>query len=177
MMKKVVLFALAIVCCVSAFAQTREIPRDKNTDLIKFQQVIKVTGSQAEIYKRLHDQWLNAAFKNPSSVITSDKDNVIEGKYTIYIDCNDPVKSKCPIVNYNFTVEARDGRLRYTITDLTLKNSRSLFPIERWLDPQDPQYDAAWGGYLDQIAEYVEQRAALLEEKVQPERVIVEEEW
>lgn len=177
MMKKVVLFALAIVLCASAFAQTREIPRDKNTDKIKFQQVIKVTGSQAEIYKRLHDQWLNAAFKNPSSVITSDQDNVIEGKYTIYIDCNETVKSKCPVVNYNFTVEARDGRLRYTITDLTRKDSRSLFPIERWLDPQDPQYEAAWGGYLDQIAEYVEQRAALLEEKVQPERVIVEEEW
>jgi len=176
-MKKIVLFALAIACCVSAFAQTREIPRDKNTDKIKFQQVINVKGSQKEIYERLHKQWLNAAFKNPSAVVTSDKDNVIEGKYTIYIDCNDAVKSKCPVVNYNFTIEAREGRLRYTVTELTLKNSRSLFPIERWLDPADPQYEAAWGGYLDQIAEYVEQRAALLEEKVQPEKVIVEEEW
>ncbi len=176
-MKKFFLFVLAVFCGMAAFAQNREIPRDVNTDLIKFQQVIKVAGTQAEIYKRLNDQWLNAAFKNPSSVVVSNQDNVIKGKYTIYIDCAETVKSKCPIVNYNFTVEARDGRLRYTITDLTLKNAASHFPIERWLDPNDPKYSPAWGGYLDQIAEYVEQRAALLEEKVQPERVIVEEEW
>ncbi|MCR5013977.1 MAG: hypothetical protein K6A28_04280 [Bacteroidales bacterium] len=175
-MKRLFLTLVALLLVSAAFSQTATIPISAKTNKICFQKVVPTEGTTTEVFNRIAGEWLRSAYKNPMAVVTGNDGSTITGKHNIQIDCEDEVKTKCPVVNYKFTVEVREGRIRYTITDFTL-NSKSRFPIERWLDKEDPQYDPAWAGYLDQIAAFAEAWGKNLEEKLIPEQRVEEEEW
>lgn len=177
-MKKLWIIVLLMSFGVMSWAQTKTIPINEKTKKITFQGVIQVEGSQAELYERCVDTWLGKAYKNPSGVVESKsaQEHSVKGKHVIYMECADAFKSNCPIVNYKFTVETRDGRVRYILTDFTLK-AQSLFPIETWMDKEDKRYVKAWDDYLDQIATFAEEWASTLESAIQPAEVFEEEEW
>jgi len=162
-----------------SFTQTKTIPFDAETKKIKFQQVIEEEGNQMELFNRCIF-WLNDYYKDPVRVTTvrDAPSGKIMGKHTIRLTYTDDkgIESIGPTVVYEFTIEMKDNRYRYTITDLLLKTA-SRFEIERWLDKDDPAYDPRWENYLDQIAEYVDQWSAILIEKMKPEPVPVEDEW
>lgn len=180
MMKKSILTLAAFLLMSVAFAQTAEIPISGKTNKISFQRVIPTEGTNTEVFNRIAGEWLRSAYKNPQAVVIGNDGSTITGKHNIKINCDDEVKAKCPVVNYKFTVEVREGRIRYTLTDFMLdtsKTTKSPFPIERWLDKNDPLYEDAWGGYLDQIAAFAQDWGANLEEKIQPVHTVEEEEW
>lgn len=179
-MKRLFLTVAALAFATAIFAQTTTIPVSEKTKKICFQRVIPTEGTNSEVFNRIAGEWLRSAYKNPMAVVTGNDGSKITGKHLIQLDCQEDVKSKCPAVNYKFTVEVREGRIRYTLTDFTLdtsKTTKGLFPIERWLDKDDPQYDNAWGDYLDQIAAFAEAWGANLEEKLKPEQRVEEEDW
>lgn len=176
-MKNLISFLVAFFFVTTAFAQTAEIPISGKTQKICFQRVIPTQGTNTEVFNRISGEWLRSTYKNPTAVVTGNDGSTISGKHLIQLDCPNEVKSKCPKVNYRFTVEVREGRIRYTLTDFTLDTNKSLYPIEKWLNKEDPQYEDVWGDYLDQIAAFAETWGAILEEKVQPEQTVEEEEW
>ncbi len=179
-MKRLFLTLAAFLFATAAFAQTATIPVSEKTHKICFQEVIPTEGTNTEVFNRIAGEWLRSAYKNPTAVVIGNDGSKINGKHIIQLDCQEEIKAKCPTVNYKFTVEVREGRIRYTLTDFTLdtsKTTKGLFPIERWLDKEDPLYDAAWDGYLDQIAAFAEAWAANLKEKLKPEEKVEEEDW
>jgi len=160
-------------------AQVKTIPFDAEAKKIKFQQVIEEEGTQAELFNR-SIFWLNDYYKDPVRV-TSVRDapsGKIMGKHTIRLKYTDEkgIEYDGPSVYYEFTLEVRENRYRYTITELLLKTA-SRFEIERWLDKDDPAYDPRWADYLDQVAEYVDQWSAFLIEKMKPEPEVTEDIW
>ena len=129
------------------------------------------------MHDRIISAFLNTYYKSAASVVFGDDGTKIQGKHTVQMSCNDEIKTKCPWVNYKFTIEIREGRIRYSLTDFTLKTSQSLFPIERWMDKSDPMYEPQWDSYIDQLASFGQKWGSELEEKLISEKEIKEEDW
>ncbi len=153
-----------------SFAQVENLPVDSESGKIKFQEVVDEPGTKEELFNRTIN-WLNNYYKDPVRV-TSVRDiatGKIIGKHTIKIIQEDAegIKKDVALVFYEFTIEVRDGRYRYTISDLLLK-SASRFEIERWMNQEDPTYDPQWDSYLLQIADYAAKWSQNLKEKMKP---------
>lgn len=174
-MKKVLSMLVVLFFVATAFAQSN-VPINEKTQKICFQKVIPTQGTQDEVYNRIYGDFMNSYYKNPSSVIQSNDGRVIKGKHHFQVDNGDPVQSKWPWVIYRFTIEVREGRVRYTITDF-MQKTQSNHPVEEWLDKENPNYQPIWENYLEQIATFGEDWGKQFEEKLIPEQVIEEEEW
>jgi hypothetical protein len=176
---RIILTSMLFFILSNGFAQTSEIPLNPENNKIRFQDVIFEAGTKDEFFNRCIN-WLNNYYKDPVRV-TSVRDQPsgkIIGKNTIRLNYtgDDGIRRDGPSVFYEFTIEMRDGRYRYTITDLLLR-SASRFEIEQWLNKENPAYDQRWETYLDQIAEYVDQWGASLREYMVPEPEKVEDVW
>ncbi len=179
-MKRLILF-FVVVMGVQGYAQETDlfIPVDEETQLIKFQNVVEEKGEQNDLFNRVV-YWLNDYYKDPVRV-TSVRD-VPSGKiighhrFRIYYWDKDSIKHTGGMINYTFTIEVKDNRYRYTINELVLKSQTNI-PVEKWLDKNDPAYDPRWDSYLKQIADYVNNWSASLEEKMKPEPEKVEDDW
>ncbi len=176
-MKKLIFVATALLFTMVAFAQNAKMPINEKTQKICFQKVVSTQGTPNQVHDRIISAFLNTYYKSAASVVFGDDGTKIQGKHTVQMNCNDEIKTKCPWVNYKFTIEVREGRIRYTLTDFTLKTTQSLFPIERWMDKSDPMYEPQWDSYIDQLASFGQKWGAELEEKLIPEKEIKEEDW
>ena len=78
-------------------------------------------------------------------------------------------------VYYTLTIEAKDGRYRYTITDI-YKKEQARFPIEKWLDTSRPEWTPVRYDHLYQIDEAIHKLIESIEEGMEPEKVI-NDEW
>ncbi|MCQ2301044.1 MAG: hypothetical protein MJZ94_00280 [Bacteroidales bacterium] len=174
-MKKVLSMLVVLFFVTTAFAQSN-LPINEKTQKICFQKVIPTQGTQDEVYNRIYGQFMNDYYKNPSSVLQSNDGRVLKGKHHFQLDNGDPVKSKWPWVIYRFTIEVREGRVRYTLTDF-MQKTQSNHPVEEWLDKENENYQPIWENYLEQIAAFGEDWGKQFEEKLIPEQVIEEEEW
>ena len=174
-MKKVVFLLVAVFFTTVMFAQT-SLPIDPKTQKISFQKVIQTQGTNEEVHNRIYSNFLNAYYKNAANVLQQTDVKVFKGQHRMQLDNGDEVKSKWPWITYRFTIEIRDGRIRYTITDF-MQKTQSSHPCEEWMNKEDPHYMPVWDSYLEQIAAFAEDWGAQLEEKIQPEQTIEEEEW
>lgn len=175
MMKRLVFLIATILMAGSVFAQS-SLPIDERTERIAFKKVIPTQGSIEEVHNRIYSNFLNSYYKNVTSVLNQTDETVFKGKHTFQLDNGDPVKSKWPWVTYHFTIEIRDGRVRYVLTDF-MQKTQSAHPVEEWMNKEDPQYQPIWDSYLEQIAAFAKDWGTQFEEKLQPEKVIEEEEW
>jgi hypothetical protein len=162
-MKKLIVYLFMAGLSVSAFAQNTtvavpKIPVDSNTKKITYTEVVQQTGNKDSLYKRaIH--WCNTFFKNPQDVTKlRDSDNgKIEGIYRFKI-YNPPLKDGTPIeagmISFTFTIECKENKYRYKITDLNLKGS-SYYALEKWLNKKDPSYKPEDDNYLVQVDKYM----------------------
>jgi hypothetical protein len=145
----------AFVTCLSAWSQQDEpvIPVNPETKLITYQEVVKVDGTIKDLFSRAID-WINVNYKNPADVtkVRDPQSGIIEILHRIELERTDKQDTKIDagIIVYTLKLELKDGRYRYTITNLNLKQS-SKFPIERWLDKKDKAYNPNWDLYLSQM--------------------------
>jgi hypothetical protein len=172
MKTKSVYLVVTLLLTSTFFLQAQEIlvPRDSETGKIKFQEVVEEPGNQEELFNRCIN-WLNNYYRDPVRV-TSVRDKAtgkIIGKHTIRITQGqeDGTVKEVAFVFYEFTIEVREGRYRYTISDLLLKTA-SRYEIERWLNTEDPKYDPVWASYIQQITDYAAQWSTNLKEKMKP---------
>ena len=157
-----------------------DIPLDKKTSkLITYQEVVQEEGTQRELFYRCVN-WLNNFYKNPVSVtrVRDEATGVIKGQHQFRIyDYDGEVKSDAGLVMYNFMIELKEGRYRYTVNEFVHKKS-SRYPLENWLDKNDPRYALTWKAYLVQVDSYMREKwIPFLLEKMIPEVVVEEEEW
>ncbi len=182
-MKKSLIFILFIALVVNgtlAYSQEAEInyPIDKDTQLITYQEVVQEAGTGDELYVRCVE-WINTQYKNPADVckVRNRESAVIEISHRIeLINMEGDAKLNAGIVNYLLKLEFKPGRYRYTITDMTLRQS-SRFPIERWFDKSDKMYSPLWDGYLVQVDTQVKKLIESLKAGMAPVVVKPEEKW
>ena len=176
-----ILFIFPFTNKISAQVENSSIvPLDKNTGLITYREVVEVEGTKKELFNRCISKWLNKVYTN-SPAVTNLRDAAtgkITGKHRFRIHQTDKKGNKinAGMILYSFTIELKDGRYRYTFTDLLLKRP-SRYPIENWLNKKDPAYNPQWNAYLKQIDEFVKAWIVELKEKMQPEIKVIEEEW
>ena len=174
-MKKVVLTLVALVFATLAFAQST-MPIDPKTEKITFRQVINTVGSQDEVFNRIYSNFMNSYYKSPSTILQQNDGRTLKGKHQFQLDNGEEVKSKWPWITYYFTIEVREGRVRYTLTDF-MQKTQSNHPCEEWMNKEDPLYQPIWDKYLEQISAFAEDWAKQFVESLEPEKVIEEEEW
>lgn len=183
-MKKISLFLLLAMLSTMAFAQKNKsleepaLPIDENTKLVTYQDVVNEPGTPQELYDRAM-LWVKAFYKNTNEVIkSSDRDAAViqmRSSVRIYGTQKDGTPHFRNIVYYNFKLECRNNRYRYTITDFNEK-ATSAAPIEVWFDTKNPHWEPAHYGYLNQIDEQIKAVIASLEEGMQPKEEI-KDEW
>lgn len=145
-------------------------PIDEETKLISYQEVIRESGKKDELYIRAIG-WINNTFKNPTSVTrVRDRENgKIKGisRFRIKYTDKDGNNLNASIIEYTFILEFKEGRYRFTFTELTIKQT-SRIPVEKWLNKQDQAYNPKWDDYLVQIDTYIKEKIASLKKEMKP---------
>jgi hypothetical protein len=156
-MKNFVLFFSMILVAaflgIPVFAQKAAIPVDEDTKLITYKEVVQQEGEVNKLYNTAI-AWINANYKNPNEVTTiREPENgklVLNHRFKLFnIDKKD-LKTDAGVINYTLKLEFKPNKYRYIFTDFTLQ-AISKFPLERWLNKDDPQYSPACENWLYQV--------------------------
>jgi hypothetical protein len=171
-------FLLLFVLLRSGFSQINVVPVDEDTKLITYKDVVTQEGDVPKLYNTAI-AWVNANYENPTEAtrVRDIEDGKIEvrHRYKIYNTDKKGVKSDAYIINYTLKLEFKPGRYRYTFTDFTVA-AISKYPLERWLDKNDPQYSPACDDYLAQINTTVRDMIKSLKKGMIP-KVVKKDEW
>ena len=181
-MKRIVACILLIITVGCVSGQTSnpnpKLPLDPDSKLIMYREVVNQEGIKDILYDR-GASWFSAFYKSPSSVLKiQDKVNgKLEGtgRFVIsYID-DQGNKQNGGLILYNIKLELKDNKYRYTVSDFNLK-SVSRFPLEKWLNKNDPAYNPQWDSYLYQVDTTIQRLVGNLKEGMKP-KVIKKDEW
>lgn len=181
-MKKIIalLFIISSGLLVRAQEEGKpEIPVDPNTKLITFQEVVQEKGTKPELFNRA-SEWLHHYFKQPVYVtqVRDAATGIIKGKHQFELFYFEgEIKKRAGLIKYEFRIECRDGRYRYTIDNFVLTQT-SRYPCETWLDTSHRDYNEQWPLYLEQLRAYaIDDFAKSLKEYMVPEEKVEEVDW
>lgn len=178
---RISIFILLLFLGIELTAQNTsgKYPVNPETGQIEYQEVVEESGTKEELFNR-SIYWLNDFYKDPVRV-TSLRDIetgkiVGQHRFRIYYTDDDGNKIAAGMIGYDFMIELKQDRYRYTLNNFLLK-SATRQPVEKWLNKSDPAYDVRWNEYLDQIAEYARDWSDSLKEKMKPEVEKAPDEW
>lgn len=184
-MKKIAIATLLLLSTVVLWAQkpvkdlpVPELPIDERTNLVTYQDVVKQEGTPDVLYERAM-KWVKKFYKNTNEVIkkADPERQVIEMRSNVRIFSKQKDGTMLPknVVYYNFKLECRDNRYRYTITNFNEKAAAAA-PIENWFKTDSPYWTPSQYEFLNQIDEQIKELINSLEEGMMPEEVF-EDEW
>lgn len=184
-MKKTVFSIIALFFALCAVAQkpatklpVPDLPIDEKTQLVTYQDVIKQEGTPKVLYDRAM-AWAKKFYKNTAEVIKNadEEKGVIEMRSSVRIFSKQKDGTMLPknVVYYNFKLECREGRYRYTITNFN-ERAASAAPIENWFKTDSPYWSPSQYEWLTQIDSQIKELINSLEDGMLPEEVI-EDEW
>jgi hypothetical protein len=181
-MKKITILILLLITAGFGFGQTdtpnSQLPIDPDSKLIMYREVVTQEGGKDILYDR-GASWFSSFYKSPTSVLKiQDKVNgKIEGsgRFLIYFTDDQQTVRQAGTIVYEIKLELKDNKYRYTLTDFNLK-SASRFPLEKWLNKNDPAYNPQWDSYLYQVDTTVQSLVRNLKEGMKP-KVIKKDEW
>ena len=181
-MKRIIACILLIITLGRASGQTSnptpQLPLDPDSKLIMYREVVNEEGIKDILYDR-GASWFSAFYKSPSSILRiQDKVNgKLEGTGRFVISYIDDKGNKLNggLILYNIKLELKDNKYRYTVSDFNLK-SASRFPLEKWLNKNDPAYNTQWDSYLYQVDTTIQSLVRNLKEGMKP-KVIKKDEW
>ena len=184
-MKRIIIILAAVFTCIAAIAQKTEtvpdppyLPIDERTNLVTYQDVVKQEGTPQVLYARAME-WVKKYYQNTNEVIkNADAEKcVIEMRSSVRIFSKqkDGTMMQKNIVYYNFKLECRDNRYRYTITNFNEKATAAA-PIENWFKTDSPYWSPSQYEWLNQIDGQVKELINSLEEGMLPPEVY-EDEW
>jgi hypothetical protein len=160
---------------VSGYSQNNALPIDEKTQLITYQEVVTEEGNKEVFYIRAIE-WINQYYKNPMDVTKTRQaeSGLIKGVHRFRIENTneDGSKTDAGTIQYDFTLDFKEGRYRYTLTEFALRQS-SKVPVEKWLNDSDPQKQS----YLKQIEDFAQSWIESLKEGMKPKAAVTEEEW
>jgi hypothetical protein len=179
------LVAVGIFMCVLAFRTGAQdsvynMPMDPVTGLITYQEVVEEKGTKDELFNR-GSTWLRIFYANPMAVsqVRDQSTGLIRGDHNIKVYFTDEagVKQEGGIILYTFKIEFKEGKYRYTLDNFLVKKV-SKYPLEKWMNPMDPEYTPLWNSYLEQVDKFVrEEWIPSLKANMVPEVKKEEAEW
>jgi hypothetical protein len=156
MKKSVLIISLTLISAVygkPAFSQNAAVPIDEDTKLITYKEVVQQEGEINKLYNTAI-AWVNVNYKNPNEVTeVRDAENgklVLKHRFKIFNMDSKGFRSDAGVINYTLKLEFKPNKYRYIFTDFSLATT-SKFPLERWLDKNDPQYTPACDNYIFQV--------------------------
>ena len=182
--KKLILLIIFLLETIAgAIAQSDTLvnmPIDPVNKIVTYQGVVEEPGTKEELFNRCAS-WLVTFFPYPYQVtkIRDEANGIIKGQpqLRVYDTDENGIKKDAGMILFDFKIEFKDGRYRYTIDNFVVKKA-SRYPIENWLNKQDPQYDARWNSYLKQVDDYINNEfLKSLKEKMKPEVKPEEKKW
>lgn len=154
-----------------------DLPIDERTNLVTYQDVVKQEGTPAVLYERAME-WVKKYYKNTAEVIkkADPQKSVIEMRSSvrIYFKQKDGTLRYKNVVYYNFKLECRDNRYRYTITNFNEKAAGPA-PIENWFNTSLSGWTPSQYDYLAQIDEQIKALIESLEEGMLPAEEFIDE--
>ena len=155
--------AVSVLLSLStAFAQKKaepiveapEFTIDEKTSKVVYKGVQEQKGSAGSLYDKAFT-WASGYYKNPTRVIRiKDKAN---GKltakarfYIFYTDRKTGAKTRTHTIEYDLTLQFKEGRYRYEITNLIYK-ATSYQGVEQWIEDNKKKYSYRTASHLKQI--------------------------
>ena len=177
-MKRCLLLVILFSVAMMGFAQKKNttttpppaMPVDAETQLITYKAVVQESGSPKDLYDRACS-WVKSFYKNSSEVIKSQDaekfEIVMRSSVRIYSHQKDGSKLTKNVVYYDFTLQCRDGRYRYVITNFNEK-ATSACPIEKWMNPEDTKWNPECYLNLQEVDEQIQALISSLAKGMQP---------
>lgn len=115
---------------------------DAKTNLITYSEVPEVPGTKDELFDRAM-KWGGGHYKNFAEKLRKQDKAVgsmeIFARFPFYAydKKGNKTTSRQGLAQYTLTIMFKDGRYKYTVTDLNFK-ATSYQPLEAWLDREDP---------------------------------------
>lgn len=164
---------LVVIITISVNAQP--VPVDDATGQITYQEVVEEPGNPQELFNRAIE-WINSFYSNPVDV-TKERDpesGEIKGlhRFKVKNTLDDGTEVDAGTVQYEFTIEFKEGRYRYTLHDFVLRQN-SAIPVENWLDEHDPQSKS----YLRQVDDFAKDWIKSLKEGMKPKPKKKDDNW
>jgi hypothetical protein len=156
------------------------LPLDPDTQTIIYQEVVEEEGSKEELFNR-GSTWLRIFYANPVAVskVRDMASGLIRGQHQFRVHHTDEGGNKIEgdMIMYTFKLEFKDERYRYSVYDFVVKKI-SRYPVEKWMNKEDPDYNPLWDQYLKQIDGFIREKwVPSLKTNMKPEVKKVEEEW
>jgi hypothetical protein len=107
---------------------SQELPKDEKTGAFSYQEVVIIDGiNSGELYSRAK-AWIAETYRSANDVIQlDDKESgrlIVKGSFRITYYMNPAW------VYHTLTLEVKDGRYRYTLTDFVFDNNQWAAPLE-----------------------------------------------
>lgn len=169
-------FVVMIAFIFSAKAQVPKLPMDETTKLITYTGVVTTQGSKDSLYLR-GLEWINSYFKNPAGVTEKrDKENgefVCKHNFEVfnYDEKGNKIVPAHAMIKYTLTIVFKDGRYKYTITNLNVKGT-SYLALEKW-QSESPKHDI----HLKQVDDYMKELIKSLKQGMTFKAAAKKEEW
>jgi hypothetical protein len=183
-MKKITALFVAVLCSsfFSLQAQKNDslnFPLEENTGEIKFQEVVEAEGSTKQLFYRAVT-WMNEHWDNARGMIKKQDQNngILEAhvRFDIKKKTEDGKSQRAGRGVYVLKMEFKEGRYRYTLTDFNLLKT-SIYPLERWLDPENRYYDQRDTEILEFIANRVDEVIKSMKEGMEKEEKETDDDW
>lgn len=175
-----VLFCLfaAGICFSQTSVPALNLPVDPESKMIQYRETVTQEGIKDVLYDR-GAEWIRSYYLNPGSV-TKIQDKVngkIEGtgRLRLYFFDSNNTRSDAGLVYYDFRLDFKDNKYRYTLTNFSLKDA-SRVPLEKWLNKSDPSYNPQVENYLYQVDTTMQNLVVKLKAGMKP-KVIKKDEW
>lgn len=149
-----------------------QMPMDSSTMQITYKEVVEIKGTQAELFARF-TEWIQSHYKTTTVIKNTEEESglvEIASRVKIYSTAKDGTKLMSGLVNYNFTMEMKEGRYRYTFTRFSVK-AQSFQPIEPWLDNTNKEWFPARYDNLREVDEQINEIIVSLKEGMKPKEV------
>ncbi|OFX73142.1 MAG: hypothetical protein A2X12_03880 [Bacteroidetes bacterium GWE2_29_8] len=179
--KSIIFIIFIIIGAVNnGFTQSvPDIKRDVETKKFIYTEVVSVEGTKDELYDRCIS-WFNSFYKNVANVAKKlvKIEGLVEGahRFKIYDIDSKGLKTDAGLVGYDITFNFKDGRYKYTITNISWKQTSS-FPIEKWADKNAPSYNVKYDNYLIQVDTKMKEVVESLKKGMLPKDVKKDDNW
>lgn len=188
-MKAIALISLMILgMSLNAQDYTKPTINDK-TGRVVYMDVIEVSGmSQENIYINLKS-WIAHTYNSYQDVVQfDDKDNhkiMLNSRFTVYNKMKG-LRNDYGDMKYSLTLEARDGRFRYTITDFIhngnpVKKIKDGGPIEELYDTDDKimfvSMQSTYDNFLYQTEIYIQDLITSLTQYMNENKIAADDDW
>jgi hypothetical protein len=162
-MKKLVLVLLIALVGIGKVAMAQDLPYDTVQKKIIYTEVVQVAGASKDLLYDRALRTLKQMYQQPDKKLAvQDKANgkiVLNGFVRVLLKQKNGTNFPMPdLIKYKFTIQFKDGKYRYEITDFIVDRAGVPLHVERWREHNKPG-DKTYGkeDHIPEQLEFIQQ--------------------